>query len=271
MGPMAPPPLLRLSGVRLTFGGTPLLVDCELNVLPGDRIALVGRNGSGKSTLLKIAAGQVEPDGGEVFLKPGTTLRYLPQEPDFGAFSNVGDYVRSGLGPADDPYRVDMCLMALGLTEDMKPENLSGGEARRAALARTLAPEPDVILLDEPTNHLDLPTIEWLEGELGGIKSAIVTISHDRRFLETVTGATVWLDRGSAKRLDEGFANFEAWRDKLLEEEERDLQKLDRKIVREEHWLRYGVTARRTRNQRRLEGLHQLRRDRKDARRAFFG
>ncbi|RFC62086.1 ATP-binding cassette domain-containing protein [Fulvimarina endophytica] len=265
---MALPPLLRLAGVRLTFGGTPLLTDCELNVLPGDRIALVGRNGSGKSTLLKIAAGQIEADGGEVFLKPGTTLRYLPQEPDFGTFGSVGEYVRSGLGPADDPYRVDMCLMALGLTEDMVPGNLSGGEARRAALARTLAPEPDVILLDEPTNHLDLPTIEWLEGELGQIKSAIVTISHDRRFLETVTRATVWLDRGAAKRLDEGFAGFEAWRDKLLEEEERDLQKLDRKIVREEHWLRYGVTARRTRNQRRLEGLHQLRRDRRDARRA---
>ncbi|MEN3793492.1 ATP-binding cassette domain-containing protein [Fulvimarina sp. MAC3] len=268
MSRMASPPLLRLDDVRLTFGGTPLLTGCELNVLPGDRIALVGRNGSGKSTLLKIAAGQIEPDAGEVFLKPGTTLRYLPQEPDFGTFETVGDYVRSGLGPADDPYRVDMCLMALGLSEDMVPANLSGGEARRAALARTLAPEPDVILLDEPTNHLDLPTIEWLEGELGQIKSAIVTISHDRRFLQTVTKATVWLDRGSAKRLDEGFASFEGWRDKLLEEEERDLQKLDRKIVREEHWLRYGVTARRTRNQRRLEGLHQLRRDRKDARRA---
>ena len=265
---MALPPLLRLDDVRLTFGGTPLLTSCELNVLPGDRIALVGRNGSGKSTLLKIAAGQIEPDGGEVFLKPGTTLRYLPQEPDFGTFETVGDYVRSGLGPADDPYRVDMCLMALGLSEDMVPGNLSGGEARRAALARTLAPEPDIILLDEPTNHLDLPTIEWLESELATIKSAIVTISHDRRFLQTVTKATVWLDRGSAKRLDEGFASFEGWRDKLLEEEERDLQKLDRKIVREEHWLRYGVTARRTRNQRRLEGLHQLRRDRKDARRA---
>ena len=266
--PMAPPPLLRLDAVRLTFGGTPLLTDCELNVLPGDRIALVGRNGSGKSTLLKIAAGQIEPDGGEVFLKPGTTLRYLPQEPDFGDFRTVGDYVRSGLGPADDPYRVDLCLAALGLSETAEPANLSGGEARRAALARTLAPEPDIILLDEPTNHLDLPTIEWLEGELASMKSAIVTISHDRRFLETVSRATVWLDRGAVKRIDEGFGSFEAWRDKLLEEEERDLQKLDRKIVREEHWLRYGVTARRTRNQRRLAGLHDLRQQRRDARRA---
>ncbi|UIJ72908.1 ABC-F family ATP-binding cassette domain-containing protein [Aurantimonas sp. HBX-1] len=265
---MAPPPLLRLDGVRLTFGGTPLLTGVELNVLPGDRIALVGRNGSGKSTLLKIAAGQVEADGGEVFLKPGTTLRYLPQEPDFGDFQTVEAYVTSGLGPSDDPHRVTMCLDALGLSPDMRPVNLSGGEARRAALARTLAPEPDVILLDEPTNHLDLPTIEWLEGELRQMKSAVVVISHDRRFLENVTKATVWLDRGTARRLDQGFGSFEAWRDKVLEEEERDLQKLDRKIVREEHWLRYGVTARRTRNQRRLEALHTLRQDRRDTRRA---
>ncbi len=265
---MAPPPLLRLDGVRLTFGGTPLLTGVELNVLPGERIALVGRNGSGKSTLMKIAAGQVEADGGEVFLKPGTTLRYLPQEPDFGDFPTVGAYVESGLGPADDPYRVTMCLDALGLTADMVPVNLSGGEARRAALARTLAPEPDIVLLDEPTNHLDLPTIEWLEDEVRQMKSAVVVISHDRRFLERVTKATVWIDRGSAKRLEEGFGAFEGWRDKVIEEEERDLQKLDRKIVREEHWLRYGVTARRTRNMRRLGALHDLRQQRRDTRRA---
>ncbi len=266
---MAPPPLLRLDGVRLTFGGTPLLTGVELNVLPGERIALVGRNGSGKSTLMKIAAGQVEPDGGEVFLKPGTTLRYLPQEPDFGDFKTVGAYVASGLGPADDPYRVTMCLDALGLTEDMEPHHLSGGEARRAALARTLAPEPDIVLLDEPTNHLDLPTIEWLEDEVRQMKSAVVVISHDRRFLERVTRSTVWIDRGAAKRLDQGFGSFEAWRDKVLEEEERDLQKLDRKIVREEHWLRYGVSARRTRNMRRLGALHDLRQQRRDTRRAI--
>ncbi|MCE7026711.1 ATP-binding cassette domain-containing protein [Jiella avicenniae] len=265
---MAPPPLLRLDGVALTFGGTPLLSGVELNVLPGDRIALVGRNGSGKSTLLKIAAGQVEPDRGEVFLKPGTTLRYLAQEPDFGDFATVGDYVADGLGPADDHYRVTFLIESLGLAEEISPANLSGGEARRAALAKALAPEPDVVLLDEPTNHLDLPTIEWLEDEIRSMKSALVVISHDRRFLETVTRATVWLDRGGVKRIDEGFGAFEGWRDKVLEEEERDLQKLDRKIVREEHWLRYGVTARRTRNMRRLGELHAMRQQRRDARRA---
>ncbi|KQT82464.1 ABC-F family ATP-binding cassette domain-containing protein [Aurantimonas sp. Leaf443] len=265
---MALPPLLRLDAVRLGFGGTPLLSGVELNVLPGDRIALVGRNGSGKSTLLKIAAGQIEPDGGEVFLKPGTTLRYLPQEPDFGAAPSVGAYVSSGLGPADDPYRATMLIEALGLTEDMRPGDLSGGEARRAALARTLAPQPDIVLLDEPTNHLDLPTIEWLEDEVRSLRSALVIISHDRRFLERTTRATVWIDRGAAKRLDEGFASFEAWRDKVLEEEEREFHKLGRKIEREEHWLRYGVTARRTRNQRRLEALHTMRAEHRDTRRA---
>ncbi|MBO0904849.1 ABC-F family ATP-binding cassette domain-containing protein [Jiella sonneratiae] len=265
---MAPPPLLRLDGVALTFGGTPLLTNVELNVLPGERIALVGRNGSGKSTLLKIAAKQVEPDRGEVFLKPGTTLRYLAQEPDFGSFQSVGEYVADGLGPADDRYRVTFLVESLGLSEEMSPANLSGGEARRAALAKALAPEPDVLLLDEPTNHLDLPTIEWLEDEIRQMKSAVVVISHDRRFLQTVTRATVWLDRGTVKRIEEGFGAFEAWRDKVLEEEERDLQKLDRKIVREEHWLRYGVTARRTRNMRRLGELHAMRQERREARRA---
>ncbi|MCQ8780945.1 ABC-F family ATP-binding cassette domain-containing protein [Mangrovibrevibacter kandeliae] len=265
---MALPPLLRLDGVKLTFGGTPLLTGVELGVLPGDRIALVGRNGSGKSTLLKIAAGLVEPDGGEVFRQPQATIRYLPQEPDFGDHETVGAYVAAGLGPADDAYRVQLCIDALGLTEDARTADLSGGEARRAALARVLAPEPDIILLDEPTNHLDLPTIEWLEEELRGLKSAIVVISHDRRFLEQVTGATVWLDRGTARRLNEGFGGFEAWRDKLLEEEERDFQKLGRKIAREEHWLRYGVSARRTRNQRRLGELHALRAERRNTRRA---
>ena len=265
---MALPPLIRLDGVKLTFGGTPLLTGVELGVLPGDRIALVGRNGSGKSTLLKIAAGLVEPDSGEVFRQPGATIRYLPQEPDFGDMPSVEAYVAAGLGPADDPYRVTRCIEALGLDPEARPVDLSGGEARRAALARVLAPEPDIILLDEPTNHLDLPTIEWLEEEIRSLKGAIVVISHDRRFLERTTAATVWIDRGGARRINEGFGAFEAWRDKVLEEEERDLQKLDRKIVREEHWLRYGVTARRTRNQRRLEALHTMRSDRRNTRRA---
>ncbi|MBT7510892.1 MAG: ABC-F family ATP-binding cassette domain-containing protein, partial [Rhodospirillaceae bacterium] len=192
------PPLLILTDISLTFGGTPLLEGAAMSVSDGDRICLVGRNGSGKSTLLKIAAGLVEADDGEVFVQPGTTVRYLPQEPDLTEFQTVSDYVEAGLGPSDDPYRARHLLEQLGLSGDEKPGQISGGEARRAALARTLAPDPEILLLDEPTNHLDLPAIEWLEGELRNSRAAIVMISHDRRFLENLSRKTVWLDRGNA-------------------------------------------------------------------------
>ncbi|MDQ0560701.1 ATP-binding cassette subfamily F protein uup [Rhizobium mesoamericanum] len=253
------PPILKLDDIFLSFGGTPLLAGAALQVEPGDKICLVGRNGSGKSTLLKIAAGLVEVQSGEVFRHPSSTVRYLEQAPDFAGFSTVQAYAEAGLGPGDDHYRVAYLLSHLGLTGEEDPKNLSGGEARRAALARVLAPEPDILLLDEPTNHLDLPTIEWLEGELQKSRSALVLISHDRRFLEKVSTATVWLDRGTSRRLDRGFAHFEAWRDQVLEAEELEQHKLGKAIEREEHWLRYGVTARRKRNMRRLGELQTMR------------
>src|ERR1700742_3980851 len=179
------PPLITLKDIHLTFGGTPLLTSAELSVAPGERVCLVGRNGSGKSTLLKIAAGAGEPDSGSVFVQPGASLRYLAQEPDFGDAPSVLAYVEAGLGPHDGPHQARVMLDALGLTGDEDPRRLSGGEARRAALARVLAPEPDILLLDEPTNHLDLPAIEWLETELKSMRNtALVLISHDRRFLE---------------------------------------------------------------------------------------
>jgi ATP-binding cassette subfamily F protein uup len=262
------PPLLLIQNVALTFGGTPLIERATLSVEAGERLCLVGRNGSGKSTLLKIAAGLVAPDSGQRFLQPGTTLRYLPQEPDLGGYATTRAYVEAGLGPGDDPYRAGYLLEQLGLTGEEDPARLSGGEARRAALARLLAPEPDIILLDEPTNHLDLPAIEWLESELASLRSALVLISHDRRFLERLSRATVWLDRGVTRRLDKGFGAFESWRDTVLEEEERDRQKLDRRIAQENDWMRYGVTARRKRNQGRLRALNTLRQERRDARRA---
>ncbi|QAZ43800.1 ABC-F family ATP-binding cassette domain-containing protein [Mesorhizobium sp. Pch-S] len=253
------PPLLNLTGIKLTFGGTPLLDGAELVAAPGDKIALVGRNGSGKSTLLKIAAGMIEPQDGEVFRQPTATVRYLPQVPDMDGFASVRAYVEAGLGPADDPYRATYLMEHLGLTGEERPADLSGGEARRAALARVMAPEPDILLLDEPTNHLDLAVIEWLEEELARTSSALIVISHDRRFLQRISRATVWLDRGQTRRLDKGFGHFEEWRDQVLEEEERDQHKLGRQIVREEHWLRYGVTARRKRNMRRLGELQSMR------------
>ena len=264
---MAAPPLLTLQDVALTFGGTPLIGRADLTIAPGERACLVGRNGSGKSTLMRIAAGLVEPDRGRLFLQPGTTIRYLAQEPDFSGYSTTLDFVESGLTPGDSAHRARYLLESLGLTGAEDPMRLSGGEGRRAALAQALAPEPDVLLLDEPTNHLDLPAIEWLEAELKGIRAAMVLISHDRRFLSALSRATIWLDRGETRRIDRGFSGFEAWRDAFFEEEERERHKLDRKIADEEHWLRYGVTARRKRNVRRLGNLHDLRKDRREARR----
>jgi ATP-binding cassette subfamily F protein uup len=261
------PPLLDLKDIALTLGGKPLIDSADLAVARGDKICLVGRNGSGKSTLLKIAAGALEADHGIHFLQPGTSLRYLPQEPDLSGFTTVLAYVEAGLDPQADPHRARLVLGDLGLTGDEAPAKISGGEARRAALARVLAAEPDILLLDEPTNHLDLPTIEWLEATLKASRAALVLVSHDRRFLQNLSQATVWLDRGRTRRLDRGFADFEAWRDRLLEEEERDAHKLERKIAAEEHWVRYGVTARRKRNMRRMGELAGLRQQKREARR----
>ncbi len=256
-------PLLQLRNIALTFGGTPLLTAAELSVSAGERVGLVGRNGSGKSTLLKIAAGEIEPDRGSVFVQPGALVRYLPQEPDFSGFASTLAYVEAGLRPDDDRHAARVMIEQLGLAGDENPAELSGGEARRASLARVLAPNPDILLLDEPTNHLDLTAIEWLETELDSRRTALVIISHDRRFLSTLSRSTVWLDRGLTRRLDRGFSHFEEWRDTVLEEEEREQHKLDRKIVAEEHWLRYGVTGRRKRNMRRVGLLRELRQQRR--------
>jgi ABC transport system ATP-binding/permease protein len=260
------PPLIQLKDIALTFGGTPLLSGVELSVSQSERVCLIGRNGSGKSTLLKIMAGLVEPDRGSRFVQPGATIRYLPQEPDFGGHATTLAYVEAGLGPGDDQHPARFLLEQLGLRGDEDPHHLSGGEARRAALARVLAPSPDILLLDEPTNHLDLPTIEWLEGELDSRRSALVLISHDRRFLTNLSRSTAWLDRGQIRQIDRGFAAFEAWRDEVLADEEREQHKLDRKIVNEEHWLRYGVSGRRKRNVKRLGNLHALRDQRRNYR-----
>jgi len=262
---MANPPLLTLQNMSLTFGVTPLLREANLTVAAGDRICLVGRNGSGKSTFLKIAAGIVEADSGDRFLHPGATVRYLEQDPDLSSWPTVMDYVRAGLTPGDDEHRALYYLNSLGLTGDETTGTLSGGERRRSALARALAPAPDLLLLDEPTNHLDLPAIEWLEGELKSCGSALVLISHDRRFLSNLSRKTVWLDRGATQELNQGFVAFEDWRDDMLEKEAEEQHKLSREIAREEHWVRYGVTARRKRNVRRMRELGDL----KDKRRNY--
>lgn len=257
-------PLLHLKDISVAFGGRPLLDRVELSVAAADRLCLVGRNGSGKSTLLKIAAGLMEPDAGTRFAQPGAVIRYLPQEPDLRGFATTRDYVEDGLNPHEDPNRAFYLLGHLGLDGTENPAMLSGGQARRAALARTLAPRPDILLLDEPTNHLDIHAIEWLEAELNASKAALVLISHDRRFLETLSRSTVWLDRGQTWRLEKGFAHFEAWRDQMLDLEELERHKLDRRIAQEEDWVRYGVSGRRKRNQGRLERLRGLRKERRE-------
>lgn len=260
---MAPPPLIQLTDIGVSFGSPPLLDGVDLAVSAGERISLVGRNGSGKSTLLKIAAGLIEADRGTRFVQPSATIRYLPQEPDLSGHATTLAYVEAGLGPADDLHNARYALEQVGLSGGEDPAQLSGGEIRRAAIARALAPEPDIILLDEPTNHLDLPTIEWLETTLAAQRAAIVLISHDRRFLENLSRTTVWLDRGRARRVDIGFGEFETWRDTQLAEEEVAQHKLDRKIAAEEDWVRYGVTARRKRNVRRMANLQDLRQQRR--------
>src|SRR4051812_36639690 len=262
-------PLLHLKDITVAFGGKKLLDGAELSVAASDRLCLVGRNGSGKSTLLKIAAGLTEADSGTRFAQPGATIRYLPQEPDLSGYPTTRDYVEAGLNPHEDPNRAFYLLGHLGLSGTENPATLSGGESRRAALARALAPHPDILLLDEPTNHLDVRAIEWLEDEIRSSKSALVLISHDRRFLENLSRATVWLDRGQTHRLEKSFASFEAWRDEMLEKEETERHKLERRIAAEEDWVRYGVSGRRKRNVGRLERLRGLRTERRDQIRAL--
>ncbi|MEO0544912.1 MAG: ABC-F family ATP-binding cassette domain-containing protein [Pseudomonadota bacterium] len=257
-------PILQLDRISLTFGGKPLLSDLSCAIHTNERIALVGRNGSGKSTLMKIMAGQVEPSSGDIVRARAAAVSYLSQTPDFGAAATVEAYIFDPLTATDDISRARQLADGLAVKLDADPNTLSGGEARRAALAKTLATEPDLLLLDEPTNHLDLPTIEWLESFIARSRSAIIVISHDRRFLENVSRKTFWLDRGDLKENPKGFADFEDWRDKVLEDEELEQHKLARKIVREEHWLTHGVSGRRKRNMRRLGQLHDLRRQHRE-------
>ncbi len=265
MRPMAPP-VLTLKNIHLSFGGKNLLEGAEITLSEGERLCLVGRNGSGKSTLFKIAAGLIEPDTGERFIQPGKTVRYLSQETHIQGFETTLSCVESELGPGDDPYRARYLLEILGLDGSEDPSRLSGGEARRCALARTLAPQPDILLLDEPTNHLDLPAIEWLEDELKSMRCAMIMISHDRQFMENLSNTTIWLNMAITQRLNDGFGAFEAWRDKILEEQQRERALFDKKIAIESAWLAQGVQGRRKRNQRRLKDLFAMREQKRNAR-----
>ncbi|MGB1024731.1 MAG: ABC-F family ATP-binding cassette domain-containing protein, partial [Paracoccaceae bacterium] len=258
---MARPSLLQLSNISLTFGGDPIFDGLDLVVHQGDRVALVGRNGSGKSTLMKVMAGLTEPDTGSITSPQGTSVGYMEQEPDFTGFATLGDFATATLGPSE-AWRVEALADGLKLRLDADPAKASGGERRRAALARLLAEEPDIMLLDEPTNHLDIEAIGWLEARLAETRTAFVVISHDRAFLNALTRATLWVDRGQVRRNEQGFASFEAWRDKVWDEEDTARHKLDRKIKSEARWAVEGISARRKRNQGRVRALADLRAER---------
>ncbi len=258
---MARAPLLQLSGISLTFGGNPVFDELDLVVQPNDRVALVGRNGSGKSTLMKVMAGLAEPDKGVRVVPPGVTVGYMEQDPDLSGFETLGDFAASRL-PEDEAYRVAMVAEGLKFNPETPVATASGGERRRAALAKLLAEAPELMLLDEPTNHLDIQAIQWLEEELKATRAAYVLISHDRAFLRALTRATLWIDRGQIRRRELGFEGFEEWRETVWAEEDDARHKLDRKIKAEAKWAVEGISARRKRNQGRVRALAELRSER---------
>ena len=263
---MAEAPIYTLKNIRLAFGDNRLFTDVELYINRGDKICLVGRNGSGKSTLLKIIAGVIEPDGGEIFIQPGTKIAYMPQEPDLSAFMTLKEAVLAGLPEEErgSGYLADIWLDKLLIDGAQNPAKASGGECRKAALAQALISEPDILLLDEPTNHLDIATIEKLEDIIKSFRGAVILISHDRMFLDHTSKQTFWLDRGQMHINNKGFADFENWQEQIINQEIIAQNNLNKKIAEETEWLHKGVTARRRRNMGRLRRLIELRRERRE-------
>ncbi len=264
--PAFEPPVYTLKGIKIRFGSKQLFEDVELYINQGDKISLVRRNGSGKSTLLKIIAGLIEPDDGEIFIQPNTKIGYMPQDADLSGYSDLRAVVASGLTENDgsSDYKVQMWIEQLDIAADADPQTASGGERRKATLAKALINQPDILLLDEPTNHLDMPTIEQLEKIIAAYNGAVVVISHDRRFLTNVSRTTFWLDRGTMRRNNKGFGSFEDWQDQVIEQEIIAQKYLNKKIAEETEWLHKGVTARRKRNMGRLRRLQQLRQERRE-------
>ena len=251
-------PILAYEDLGLVQGSGWLFRHLDLHLMPRDRLALIGRNGAGKSTLLRLIADTIEADEGRRTIVPGTRVVLLEQEPSLAGFDRLVDYVLSG-DDAPARHEADAIAGQLGIDLSREAATASGGERRRAAIVRALAQDPDVLLLDEPTNHLDLAAIEWLEDWLKRYTGAFIVISHDRTFLTRLTRQTLWLDRGTLRRNEVGFGGFEAWTERVYEEEARAAEKLDAKLKLELHWLQRGVTARRRRNQGRLEALGRLR------------
>jgi len=251
-------PVLAYEDLGLVQGSGWLFRHIDLHVQPRDRLALIGRNGAGKTTLLRLLAGRIDSDEGRRTIVLGTKVVLLEQDPQVAGFPTLRDWALHG-DDAPEPHEVEAIADQLGIDLAREAVTASGGERRRAAIARALAQDPDVLFLDEPTNHLDLSAIDWLEEWLGRFRGAFVVISHDRTFLTRLTKSTLWLDRGSLRRAEIGFGGFEAWTERVYEEEARNAQRLEAKLKIEEHWLLRGVTARRSRNQGRLAKLHEMR------------
>ncbi|MEQ6887414.1 ATP-binding cassette domain-containing protein [Halomonas sp. CS7] len=292
--------LLRLEQLQLAYGTHVLLDGADLVLERGERLALVGRNGTGKSTLLKIVAGEIQADGGHIWRAPGLKIGVLAQELPDACGQTIFDVVAQGLPEAgellseyhhlihdDDPdmdrmarlqtrieaidgwsfhQRIDVVLTRLGLPEDAAMADLSGGWRRRVALARALVAEPDLLLLDEPTNHLDLDTIAWLEEQLADFNGAVLFITHDRAFLSKLATAILELDRGRLGRYPGDYAAYQEQKQHELEVEARENAEFDKKLAREEAWIRQGIKARRTRNEGRVRALQQLRHERSERR-----
>ncbi|MBD3759803.1 ATP-binding cassette domain-containing protein [Sphingomonadaceae bacterium G21617-S1] len=255
-------PLLSYQNLGLNQGSGWLFRGLDVHIGPRDRLALIGRNGAGKTTLLKLLAGRIDADEGLRTIVPGTKVILLEQEPSLAGHATLRDFALAA-PDAPDAHVVEAIADQIGIDLSREAASASGGERRRAAIARALAQEPDVLLLDEPTNHLDLAAIEWLESWLGRYSGAFIAISHDRTFLTRLTRQTLWLDRGGIRRHEVGFGGFEAWTDRVYEEEARNAERLDAKLKIEEHWKLRGVTARRRRNQGRLTKLYEMREQRK--------
>lgn len=256
-------PIISLKQVEMNFGGKSLFQDLSLHIYSDDRICLIGKNGEGKSTLMHLLCGLKEPTYGEVWSMPNLKVGYLPQSVKVPNDISVGEYVTEGLKSRDDlydvNYLVDIVIDPLSLDKSWLLGNLSGGQKRRAALAKALIMKPDLLLLDEPTNHLDITAIEWLEGFLASFSGAVIVISHDRAFLSNVSRSTAWLDRGVLRNNNKGYGNFDEWSLKIIEQEQRELDNLAKKLQQEDGWLHGGVTARRKRNQKRLNDIYSMR------------
>ncbi len=258
-------PVFTLKNIRLGFGGKPLFSGLNLQIFDQDKVCLIGRNGSGKSTLLKVIAGLQEPDDGEIFLQPGLKIAYMPQETDGAGFQTLREIVLSGLDtPDEEAYKAEMMIQRFHIKGGQAPSQASGGERKKAFLARALISEPDILLMDEPTNHLDIATIQELEETLKTFAGAVIVISHDRSFLKNISRKTFWLDRGILRENNAGFSDFERWQEQVIDQEIIEQKYLAKKIEEETQWLHRGVTARRKRNMGRLRRLQQLRLERRE-------